>query len=1052
MKIKGLLRSLTAMALCMMVPLPAFSHAQTAAEARGTAITSIAAPFYRAGGPSTDITITTDALWTEEMGSFYEAIQQPASHPSNKVPTPDYMSEAVRSCILINGTPIGEVNTASLPNKILVRMQKDSVGRQTFYIIVYDGYLDPAVSPEEDFTLEIREGMVDMQNRPIAPVSKLWDASERAWVEYTPSNSTAITSIAAPFYRAGGPSTDITITTDAPWTEEMGSFYEAIQQPVSHPSNKVPTPDYMSEAVRNCILINGTPIGEVNTASLPNKILVRMQKDSAGRQTFYIIVYDGYLDPAVSPEEDFTLEIREGMVDMQNRPIAPVSKLWDASEKAWVEYTLSSGVAEVIQKIEAIGEVGRDSLPLIEAAEAAYAALPEFERKLVRNLSVLLKARQDFDSIDKLTALPPASFDEEQVVLTFGAVSDTHNNNNHIPTALKILKERAAGGLDALVIAGDIADQPVYGQTFSELPVVKQTFENYVDDDVPIFFSLGNHDSSAGSNAAVFYDTLGPRFYMADLDQETARATGNRHAIIGGYHFLAVEADYSKIDYTAETLAWAKKTLEEITADPAYDGKPIFVVTHISSKDTVHGSTRSTGLADILKHYPQAIALTGHSHYSIHDERAIMQTGFTTVNLGAVNFLALEEEYLESLDQSLVENSYDLFTGTLIEVDASGNVRITRLDFANNALIKEPWIIPAPAEDGSHLLYYTGARGTVLNEAPVFSPDARAEALLSSQEKEKDLVELHIDAATDDDMVYCYRIDVFEMHADTPSATYRSITGFYNTPSVGEMPAVHTAVFQGLSQRPYQIEVRAIDAWGKTSRPIALTVDGDTRVVDGLPGNKKTTKLTAFNPPYHHENLGLTEFLVLTDADWSEELGDSYFEAIQNPHFTENPVQTPAAITEAINRYVRINGKTLAEINTEDSPNTVLVRMQRYAEANKQMFSFLIADDAIEGVSVDRAFTIEFLDGMVDMGNRPIKPAARQWEPSLGQWIAFQGTGTEPEPAPPSQPQPDPEPEPSKPDVPQTGASARSAAGALLAGCLALTAAVAARKRKHLNL
>lgn len=36
-------------------------------------------------------------------------------------------------------------------------------------------------------------------------------------------------------------------------------------------------------------------------------------------------------------------------------------------------------------------------------------------------------------------------FDEENIVLSFGAISDTHNSPN-VPTALRVLQERAKNG------------------------------------------------------------------------------------------------------------------------------------------------------------------------------------------------------------------------------------------------------------------------------------------------------------------------------------------------------------------------------------------------------------------------------------------------------------------------------------------------------------------------------------------------------------------------------------------------------------------------------
>ena len=41
---------------------------------------------------------------------------------------------------------------------------------------------------------------------------------------------------------------------------------------------------------------------------------------------------------------------------------------------------------------------------------------------------------------------------------------------------------------------------------------------------------------------------------------------------------------------------------------------------------------------NILKEYPQAVVFTGHSHYCMSDERAIMQKDFTVINTGTTSY------------------------------------------------------------------------------------------------------------------------------------------------------------------------------------------------------------------------------------------------------------------------------------------------------------------------------------------------------------------------------------------------------------------------------
>lgn len=499
----------------------------------------------------------------------------------------------------------------------------------------------------------------------------------------------------------------------------------------------------------------------------------------------------------------------------------PVQTLYMDDIHLYTEEQVTLAAKAVMEQIDAIGTITPNSDTEITAAEEAYEVLSETDKKMVVNVHKLTAARRTWRL---LNGMPAVDFDEENILFSFGAVSDTHNNNANVPRALRILAEHATGGLDAIVSAGDLTEGVVYAHTTHEIPQVRDTFLENVDDAVDIFFCLGNHDSSAGSGAALFYDTLGERFYRADLDKNLARTTGNRHAVLGGYHFLAVEANYQTEDYDAATLDWVEQTLQSVVSAPDYDGRQIFVLTHFAPNDTVFGCIGSTGLSNILRDYPQAVLLTGHSHYSIYDERAIMQTDFTTLNLGSVSYMGLPAGYVESTHSGLIEESYTLSVGTLVEIDRYGNLRITRIDFTQDEIIKQPWIIPAPAEDRSHLLYYPQERGTLLNEAPAFAGTAKFQAFLS---EDKEQLTLNFDHADDDDMVYAYQIALYQDGSAEAERLYKSTSGFYHYPQSGDWPEQHTVTVTGLDAVPYQVQITPLDSWGKAGHPLTLTVSGN---------------------------------------------------------------------------------------------------------------------------------------------------------------------------------------------------------------------------------
>jgi hypothetical protein len=84
----------------------------------------------------------------------------------------------------------------------------------------------------------------------------------------------------------------------------------------------------------------------------------------------------------------------------------------------------------------------------------------------------------------------------------------------------------------------------------------------------------------------------------------------------------------------------AKPFVEKHRADidPA---KPFFYFQHPHPKDTLCPFTRfhdNGGATEALKPFPNAIAISGHSHYSITDERSIWQGEFTSINAGCMRF------------------------------------------------------------------------------------------------------------------------------------------------------------------------------------------------------------------------------------------------------------------------------------------------------------------------------------------------------------------------------------------------------------------------------
>lgn len=337
-----------------------------------------------------------------------------------------------------------------------------------------------------------------------------------------------------------------------------------------------------------------------------------------------------------------------------------------------------------------------------------------------------------------------SEFDSKNVALTLSVMSDVHISGSWYQgpskelfiNALNYAREVAQNPIDAYLFTGDFVDcmnsrgnvllSDKWGhdydkakaeQSAREFESLRYCFNNHIPNEAEIIYCLGNHDSTDCNNIARFIeefssrDEIGDnknfeRMYRTDLDLESMRK-GMRHCICKDYHFLCIDI---VTDY-AETIEFLKKNLDEITQKEPL--KYVFVLYHCKTPDTLFASEfdrsdMANAVGELLKNYPQAVLLTGHTHTTICNERAIMQKEYTSVEGSCVSYV----------DSNLLRNElnvdhgmhYKVSEGLLLEIDKCGNLKFTRLDYRNKSIIKDAWVVPAPKADKSHLKAYSPDR------------------------------------------------------------------------------------------------------------------------------------------------------------------------------------------------------------------------------------------------------------------------------------------------------------------------------------------------------
>lgn len=348
-------------------------------------------------------------------------------------------------------------------------------------------------------------------------------------------------------------------------------------------------------------------------------------------------------------------------------------------------------------------------------------------------------------------------FNENKIVFTFSVMSDTHVSGSwyvgpsreKVKNGLEVARNVAKKPVDAYIFAGDFVDcmnsrpnvlvgknwgfdydEAKAKQSACEFEGLREIFSESIPEEAEIIYCLGNHDSKNCNNIDRYIrefssrDEIGDnknfeRMYRTDSDLESMKK-GMRHCVCKDYHFLCVDID----DEGSKTIEFLKKSLDEITAKEP--NKYVFVVYHFKVPGTVYASEAdltetSIKIGELLKNYSQVVLITGHTHLSVFNEQAIMQTEFTTLEASCVSYVhpAWPDNGI-NVDGGL---TYEASEGLLFELDTDGNLRIKRLDYMARRAWGKDWEMPCPKEDKSHLTYYTKQRKFELL-APEFPENA----------------------------------------------------------------------------------------------------------------------------------------------------------------------------------------------------------------------------------------------------------------------------------------------------------------------------------------
>lgn len=433
------------------------------------------------------------------------------------------------------------------------------------------------------------------------------------------------------------------------------------------------------------------------------------------------------------------------------------------------------------------------------------------------------------------------TFDAKNIVLSLGVVSDVHINGADTQTkkwksALQQLKAKALesdqNGMDGILVVGDLIDNP----NNSWLGTFKSTLESEIDvTKTPMIYTIGNHDvpkyawaSTMVSDAAYIREMLGSNYFLADKDNGMRTQYEARHCVIGDYNILTISPNGdSPITYDDAAVSWLDRKLKELTEeDPE---RYVIVLTHPMIYNTVYGSLLGEAdgiwssslphywatdvLTPVLKKYPQAVVFGGHLHFPLNDPRSVWQGDFTVFGCASVRYMALENGGYEDMASATTMNDCNAFSqGNLLQFDASGNMRVLRMNFydEDNNVIGDPIVTRYPNSEKANLVNYNHTTRSLANGSPSLSSlDVKVNEYSATATWA---------AGKDDEFVHHYVLTLKK--SGTTLFTKKVLSDFYKHSKTSDMMKEWSFSLGSLEKGGYELTLVAYDSWDASSNTL----------------------------------------------------------------------------------------------------------------------------------------------------------------------------------------------------------------------------------------
>ena len=435
--------------------------------------------------------------------------------------------------------------------------------------------------------------------------------------------------------------------------------------------------------------------------------------------------------------------------------------------------------------------------------------------------------------------------------IKFGVVTDVHFAYGGGPGLLKgwdsamfrkSLEWFRDQGVDAVLCAGDIADRGL----IDEMAAFAKTWFSVFPDDkrpdgghVERVFVTGNHDFG-GHKIYKGLPKIWPdpeelqRHVMIDRISEVWKDLFHEDyekifmKDVKGYKFIGSMWDKDE-NAKSSYVSFGTRISPFLAANASKldPGKPFFYVQHPHPKDTCYGSWAwghdDGGVTAALSKFPNAVAFSGHSHYSLTDERSIWQEGFTSVGAGSLRYVGMPNNEYKGRG-GLFKNFKWIkksSQGMLVEVYDEAII-YRKMEFMDGLELADAWVQLLPT--AKHQGQFDFAERARKFAAPEFPQGAK----LSAKKLKTGELELAIPAATVKRSARGYAFEIDAVGSDGTKKFRRIMAeGFNRAPDsqLASAPSEVAYSADDLPAAPVEFTVTPVNCFGNRGKPISFKTD-----------------------------------------------------------------------------------------------------------------------------------------------------------------------------------------------------------------------------------